>query len=338
MRTLRGIGRLIWRFMVIFSFIVNIVLVVVLIGLGVLIFDIKNNVAQPLVGGLYSSFVGLDQATIDWTIPVRDTIPVNLDIQLQTDTVVTLVQPVPLNVQALIDLPGLNASNVPATVNLTLPQGLQLPVALDVPVPVREELDIALDVRAVIPLAETQLHDVANNLKLLFEPFARILWSPDLPDNFDETGVLVGDILTGRRQLSEIDLMQPNDFSQNPWPGFSLTAGANYVLFNQPFPPPNEPLNTGVVVPGGIPALDEQIRPQIYDQGGPTDVNAQAFSQMQTQPIDPATYNGQMAELFRQIQAQLSGQPADLQSQTAPGGETADEADPGIVTPPGQGG
>ena len=62
----------------IFSFIVNIILVCVLLVLGLLIFQIKNNIADPLVGGLHGSFVGLDEATIDWTIPVRDTIPVKL--------------------------------------------------------------------------------------------------------------------------------------------------------------------------------------------------------------------------------------------------------------------
>ncbi|HRF93941.1 MAG TPA: hypothetical protein PLZ51_02040, partial [Aggregatilineales bacterium] len=74
---LRAIGLFIWRFMVIFSFIVNIILVLVLVVAGLFIFHIKAQVAQPLVAGLHSSFVGLDNATIDWTIPVRDTIILN---------------------------------------------------------------------------------------------------------------------------------------------------------------------------------------------------------------------------------------------------------------------
>ena len=65
------------------------------VGAGCVDFEIKNQVAQPLVNGLHSSFVGLDQATIDWTIPVRDTIQVQLDIPLETDTVVVLTEPVP---------------------------------------------------------------------------------------------------------------------------------------------------------------------------------------------------------------------------------------------------
>jgi hypothetical protein len=156
MRILRTIGKLFWRFMVIFSFIVNLILVVVLLVLGLLIFDIKNNIAQPLVGGLHSSFVGLDKRRLTGR-SVRDTIPVVLNIPLETDTTVVLNAPVPLTVNALIDLPGINAYNVNARVELELPQGLALPVKLDLDVPVDAQLDVSLDVRAVIPLKETQL-------------------------------------------------------------------------------------------------------------------------------------------------------------------------------------
>ena len=114
-------GRFIWRAMIIFSFLVNIILVVVLLGLGLLIFDIKNNIADPLVGGLHGSFVGLDQATIDWTIPVRDTIPVQLTVPLNTDTTVVLTRPVPISANATIVL---NGSSVSTPVSLTLPVGL----------------------------------------------------------------------------------------------------------------------------------------------------------------------------------------------------------------------
>ncbi|MFW5709624.1 MAG: hypothetical protein ACOCX5_05330, partial [Chloroflexota bacterium] len=185
-----AVGRFFWRFMVIFSFVVNIILVIVLLVLGLLIFEIKNQVAEPLVEGLHSSFVGLDQATIDWTIPVRDQIQVELNIPLETNTVVVLTQPVPLQVDALIDLPGINAYNVNATVDLELPAGLELPVALDLDVAVDEPLDVELDVRAVIPLAETQLHDVAHNLRLQLEPLAIAL--NNLPNSFSGAAQMVG--------------------------------------------------------------------------------------------------------------------------------------------------
>ena len=50
MRALKTIGKYLWRFMIIFSFIVNIILVMVLLVLGLTIFDIKKNIAQLTVG------------------------------------------------------------------------------------------------------------------------------------------------------------------------------------------------------------------------------------------------------------------------------------------------
>ncbi|MGB1288599.1 MAG: hypothetical protein ACPG7F_18845, partial [Aggregatilineales bacterium] len=222
-RFLRNLGKFIWRFMVIFSFIVNFVLIVVLIGAGLLIFEIKNNVADPLVGGLHSTAVGLEHATIDWTIPVRDNIPVNLDIELNTDTVVVLSEAVPLSVVASIDLPGINAYNVAANVDLSLPAGLELPVTLDVPVPVREYMDVELDVRAVIPLSETQLADPIQTLGLLFEPLA--LGLHNLPSDFDEAGNAVAQILRSEKKLEDFNLLSTdgtggiNDQPYNAWAG-----------------------------------------------------------------------------------------------------------------------
>jgi hypothetical protein len=292
---MRAVGKFIWRFMVIFSFIVNLILVVVLIGLVLFIFNIKNDIAQPLINGLHSSFVGLDQATIDWTIPVRDRIPVVLNIPLKTETTVVLTEAVPLTVNALIDLPGINAYNVTATVELQLPAGLSLPVALDLNVPVDEELDVALDVRAVIPLSQTQLHDVADNLRLLFEPLAFSL--SNLPDNFSEAGDMVGRLLRGEPMNLITD---PTAYSQQPWPGYSTTAGLNYELAEIPFPPCNVPMDTGIVPLGGIPLLDEQLRPQLYvDDSTPSEVNAVAVTNFEAQR---AAFEGECA---RQVDSQV---------------------------------
>lgn len=334
MRLLRALGKLFWRFMVIFSFIVNIILVVVLIALLLFIFEIKNQVAQPLVEGLHSSFVGLDQATIDWTIPVRDEIQVVLDIPLQTDTVVRLTQPVPLQVNALIDLPGINAYNVNAAVNLELPVGLELPVALDLVVNVDQPLPVELDVRAVIPIQGTQLHDVAQNLRLQLEPLAIAL--NNLPSDFGEAGNLVGDVLSGEH----INLLAPNEYSIKPWPGYSLTAGYGYDLLNEPIPPQNVPLRTGLVQIGGMPFLDEQIRPDIYDAGGPLEINQQAINNLNAQGIPPQFYSGEIGGIIQliprtNIAPVIDGGQSDQSQNTSPGVEPTPPSsyDEGIITP-----
>ena len=319
MRALRRFGRFIWRFMVIFSFVVNVILVIVLLALGVLIFDIKNNIATPLVAGLHSSFVGLDHATIDWTIPVRDEIPVVLDIPLQTNTVVTLTNPVPLSVSATIIRQGVDILGGPVTVNLQLPTGLQLPVALDLNVEVDQTMPVELDVRAVIPLEETQLHDVADNLRLLLEPFAIALHN--LPDDFGGAFSLGRDVITGNAP----DLLAPNDYSRNPWPGYSMTAGLGYHLYNEPIPADNLPVRTGIVPPGGISALDEQLRPELYEQGGPQAINRQAQESLQTRGLPARFYRGGLGQILRPPSVTVG------QAVTAAG--HSDSADLGILIP-----
>lgn len=334
MRALKAIGSFIKNFMIIFSFIVNVVLLVVVIALVLFIFDIKNNIAQPLVNGLHSSFVGLDTATIDWTIPVRDTIPVVLTVPLETDTIVTLTEPVPLTVAAVINLPGVGVLNN-AQVNLELPAGLNLPVRLDLDVPINEQLDIALDVRAVIPLGQTQLHDVANNLRLLFEPLARGL--TNLPSDFAGVGPFISDVLDG----SPPNLLADNAYSVNPWPGFSRTAGYNYFLFGEAVPVQNQPLETGIVQVGGIPALDEQLRPEVYTQGGPYDVNEQAADTLAAQNVLPEYYNGSINVIMEQQQALREQQTTQTTIDPATGGPVntvPPGGDMGIIPTPPPGG
>lgn len=285
-RFFRGVGKVIWRFMVVFSFIVNIILLIVLLVLGLLIFDIKENIANPLISGLHSSFVGLNTATIDYTIPVRDRIPVELTVPLQTETTVVLTQNVPLAASAQINL---NGSVVNTPVSLQLPAGLILPVYLDLLVPIDEELDVSLDVRAVIPLERTQLHDVAQNLRLLFEPLAFGL--NNLPNSFEEAGQLVSNWISG----TPPDLLAQSAYSEAPWPGFSQTAGLNYPLANEVVPEANRPVNTGIVPLGGIPLLDEQVRPDVYASGlDPVSMNEQAREAMAQQGIAECYFNGQL--------------------------------------------
>lgn len=309
MRALKVIGSLIKNFMILFSFIVNLVLIIIVVVLALTIFEIKNNIVTPLITGLHSSFVGLDEATIDWTIPVRDSIPIVLNIPLQTETVVTLTQPVPLSVTADITLPGVGVLNN-ANVNLTLPQGLPLPVQLDLNVPVDAQLDIALDVRAIIPLSETQLHDPINNLRLTFEPIARALYN--LPNNFNEAGQMVTDVFGG----SLPNLLAESEYSLDPWPGFSRTSGVGYTLGNEPVPITSQPMQTGVVQEGGIPVLDEQLRPELYARGGPRAVNEQAAQNMTSIVVAPFYYDGSYAIVRSQ---QFSTAPTVVQPESSDG-------------------
>jgi hypothetical protein len=357
MRALKTIGKYFWRFMIIFSFIVNIILVVVLLVLGLTIFDIKKNIAQPLLQGLHSSFVGLNNSTIDWTIPVDETIHVErataqLDTSIPinvTETIVTLTQPVPLNVSANINLPGIgNLSN--AQVALTLPQGTQLPVSLSFGLPVQQDVTVSLDVpvdlnvRAIIPINQTQLADPINNLELLFDPIVRVLGN--LPGDFGQVGPFVGQVLSANRP----NLLAETDYIRDPWPGYSITAGLNYPpeLANAPIPPENIPELTGIVPQGGIPLLDEGVRPEAYQgDSDPATVNAQAGGNMQSQSIPAYYYDGTYAQYVvsprKVAESWPEGAPTDGTGgpQQPSSGENTDSGqtgDLGIVATPQPGG
>lgn len=316
MRALRSIGKFFWRFMIIFSFIVNIILVIVLLVLGLTIFDIKKNIAQPLIQGLHSSFVGLNDATIDWTIPVQDTIHVDrATAQLDTsipinvqETNVTLTQPVPISVSAIIYKDGSPLFDRPVIVALTLPQGTNLPVSLNFALPVQQAATVSLDVpvdlkvRAVIPLNQTQIHDPVENLRLLFEPLVRALGN--LPDDFSQVGPFVSQVLSGNSP----NLMAETPYSQHPWPGYSTTAGTNYPLSNAQVPENSLPTNTGIVPIGGIPLLDSLLRPELYQNGNtPATMNAQTVTNLQNAGVNPSSFNGDYADTANSPSKQAAG-------------------------------
>ncbi len=318
-----AIGRFLWRFMVVFSFIVNIILVGVILILGVLIFNIKNDVADPLLKGLHSSFVGLDEATIDWTIPVRDSVQAQFTLPLEQETQVVLTDDVPLTVNANISGP---VSIVGARVALTLPKGTVLPVALDLDVPVDEEIPVNLDVRAVIPLEQTQLHDPFQNLRYTFEPI--ILALDNLPDNFGEASSFGRQLLSGQPP----NLFEPSPYVQDPWAGYSRTSGLGYDLLAESLRlnAPGEPasvqgaapgdvptvLLTGIVPEGGIPALDAQVRQQLYaNDASPEEITAQARQQLEALGVPADAYTGNLAGL---LEASSESQPASDGSNAAP--------------------
>ena len=198
------------------SFIINFILIVTLLIVVTLLFDIKRGILQPLVNGLYSSFVGLDQSAILTTIHVSDTVPVNLNIPLKTNTTVILTSDVPIRANASFNLPG-GGGTINGMVNIVLPTGLKLPVALDLMVPVNDKLPVTLNVPVNIHVQDTQLHDPISQLQSVLRPYVRLLGN--LPNDWNSVPAFVGGILKGT------NLLQPNQFSDNAWPGFRTGLG-----------------------------------------------------------------------------------------------------------------
>ena len=179
-----------WKFATVFSFVVNLVLVIVLLLVAGLVFQIKQAIAEPLIGGLHSSFVDMDQAHITTsilvsdTLLVKDTIPVVFNLPLQQNTTVTLVQDTPVQ-NATIYL-----NNQPVPLDLILKQGTQLGISLDLTVPVSQTIPVVLNVPVMmnvpvdIPLSQTELHSPFTRLAGLVGPYDQLLVK--LPSSWKE--------------------------------------------------------------------------------------------------------------------------------------------------------
>jgi hypothetical protein len=211
MQMIRNFWTAFRNFATLFSFIINFVLILVLLGVVQQIYMIKNGIAEPLIDGLHSNFVGLDEATIITTIPVDDTITIDFDLTIDQETTVVLTEAVPLSANAAFALPG-GGGTINGTVNLNLPIGLALPVQLNMTVPVVQDIPISLSVPVNIPLNQTQLHQPFVNLRDLFDPFVRAL--DNLPSSWEETPDFAIDATQG-----EVDILQETEGSRNPWPG-----------------------------------------------------------------------------------------------------------------------
>ena len=151
---------------IVFSFVVNFVLVVALLILGVpglrLAFALKAGLVEPLLDDLDAAFVSLGEAEIDTTIPINEPIPIRVDLpldqempinfqlELEQDTDVTLQQPVPLNLPAQFNLPG-GGGVINGYVSLSLPAGTSLPVHLSMVIPVSETIRVQM----TVPVSET---------------------------------------------------------------------------------------------------------------------------------------------------------------------------------------
>lgn len=338
---MRSIGKFLWRFMIIFSFIVNFVLVAILLIAGLFIFQIKAQVADPLIGGLHATAAGLSESTIDWIIPVRDTVPVVLDVPINSDTitsrvneingvpvnqipgetVVRLTRDVPIRITgASIDAGNLQLRN--AIVDITLPANTILPVMLDLDLLLDTELDIAIDVRAVIPLSETQLNDPINQLGLLFEPLA--IGLHNLPNNFSEAGRFAGEIVDNRQNMGDWLLEKLlstgvnegfNTEAYDPWQGFSQTAGYGYEgLAAAEYPEDARPIETGITIPGGIPALDALLpsRAYLYENTNPDGENIISVQAFSATGIPAFTYDGSYGTQYNELQDGLPRSPEEV--------------------------
>lgn len=176
------------NFALVFSFLVNLLLVIVILLLLPLVLPFLNEGVKPLVSGLNTSFEEMNQASIKRTIRVDDSVPIDFVLPLNAQTNVTLTQQVPLReIPATFNLTYMTLGNggvIEGTVSLDLPSGLSMPVNINMDVPVDNEIPVNLAVDVDIPLRETELQQPFNRLQNIFGPLSEQL--DKLPDSYEE--------------------------------------------------------------------------------------------------------------------------------------------------------
>lgn len=162
------------KFALLFSFIVNVILLVVVLVLLGLVIPIRDFIARPIMNDVMAEIDRLGETHIETEITVEDEIQVKFDLPLKQEVTVTTTEPVPLVTQAFFTLPG-GGGYIRGTVSLSLPAGTNLPVTLDATVPVDQMVPVKMIVPVDIDLGDTDLKESVDNFKALLEPVDKML-------------------------------------------------------------------------------------------------------------------------------------------------------------------
>lgn len=194
---------------IVFSFVVNFVLVITLLVISFpalrAALTLKSEMVEPMLNDLDAAFVRLGESTIDttidiqqttpisFTLPLSEPLPIDFTLEIAQNTDVVLQQSVPLNgVPARFNLPG-GGGVINGSVSLALPAGMRLPVSLNMQVPVSktipvrmqvpvdQQVDIAMDVPIAIELGEAGLDPAVQDLRAVFRPLREQI--EQLPDS-----------------------------------------------------------------------------------------------------------------------------------------------------------
>ncbi len=188
MERAKGFWSRIREFAIVFSFVVNVILVLVVLVLLTQVLTIKNQIVEPLVYGLDKSFASLGDATISTTIPIRQQLPVkfNLPVRFDTpakfnlpvmfklplnqETTVTTLTPTHISTKVNLSLGAFGRINAP--VDLDLPAGTPLRVRLNMDIPV----STTVAVNQMIPVSTTVA--VNQMIPVVFDQSAQIKLGP----------------------------------------------------------------------------------------------------------------------------------------------------------------
>ena len=158
------------------SLLLNAVLLAVIIFLLARIRELQElqlvgtKFANQALAEAYFNFMLMEDATINTTVVVEDTIPVRFDLVLNTDTIVVITEPTYID-GASIDLRTGGLNIIEAPTNILLPRGTRLPIRLDLVVPVDQTVPVELQVPVKIALKDTDLVTPFRGLQELLWPY-----------------------------------------------------------------------------------------------------------------------------------------------------------------------
>ena len=127
--------------------------------------------ARHTVSEALGAVKGIEGATIRAHAPIDQQVPLQAEVSIEKNTVVTTRAPIPIVAPARITLPG-GGGNLNATIALKLPAGLELPVHLALTAPATGTLPVKLDVPINIAVKDTELAGPFARLRRLLEPAA----------------------------------------------------------------------------------------------------------------------------------------------------------------------
>jgi hypothetical protein len=121
MEFLRRMWRAFQTIAILFSFTVNLILVIALGLLYMQLASLKSAV-NGTVARLEAIVQDLGDTRISTTIPIRQSVPVAFELPVQQDTVVVTLAPVPITTAATFQLPGAGAQSTERS-SSTCPRG-----------------------------------------------------------------------------------------------------------------------------------------------------------------------------------------------------------------------
>jgi len=162
------------KFALLFSFVVNVILLIVVLVLLGMVIPIRDYIARPMMNNVMTEIDRLGETHIETEITVEDQIQVKFDLPLKQKVNVTTTEPVLIENNASFVLPG-GGGYIRGRVSLYLPADTTLPVMLDTTVPVDQMVPITMTVPVDINLGDTDLKKSVDNFKALLEPVDSLL-------------------------------------------------------------------------------------------------------------------------------------------------------------------